>query len=382
MCKTILGRIRQDGFSFLALAQHFPALLRLQQVMQNPEYHAEGDVYCHTRMVCGALTGLSEWKNLTPEEQELLFLSAAFHDIGKETCTRQEDGKWVSPKHTLTGAKIFRQTAYREAERFGLTFAQREFVANAVRYHGLPVWFWKKQRPEADLLRAAECLPLRLLYLLSGADVRGRRTEHPDELSEYVEWFAEYAKELGVWEHPYPFANAYTKAHFFLQNDLWQGAKLYDNTEFDVFLLSGLPLAGKDTWIAKNGGDLPVISLDQIREDMGIPPAKDSGKIARAGLEQAKRFLARKQPFLWNATNIIYETRKKLIELFSGYGARVHILYLEVPYPELLSRNRTRARHIPENVLEEMIRKLEIPAPWEAYDVKYLIGGAETKLFI
>ena len=44
---------------------------------------------------------------------------------------------------------------------------------------------------------------------------------------------------------------------------------------------------------------------------------------------------------------------------------RVHILYLEAPYRELIARNRKRERHIPEQVLDEMIRKLEIPEPWE-----------------
>lgn len=63
------------------------------------------------------------------------------------------------------------------------------------------------------------------------------------------------------------------------------------------------------------------------------------------------------------------DTRQKLVRLWAGYGARVHIRYLEVPYLELLARNRKRERHIPEAVLEKMIGKLEIPAPWEAYEV-------------
>jgi len=379
MSESILHIIRRDNFSFSKLADRFPELCTLKQVPQNPLYHAEGDVYCHTEMVCEILRQEFEQKNFKPEtienpEWALLFLAAAFHDIGKKTCTRKENGNFVSPNHTAAGAKLFRAFAYREAPRFGLTFSQRELVANAIRYHGLPVWFWKKKRPEADLLKAAENVPLRFLYQLSHADVRGRRTKNPEEFTEYVEWFAEYAKELGIWETSYPFANPYTKARFFMRDDLWQGTELFDNTEFDVFLLSGLPLAGKDYWIEKNGGDIPVISLDQIREEMGIPPAKNSGKIAHIAMERAKGFLSKKQPFFWNATNIVRETRKKLITLFSDYGARVHILYLEVPYQELLARNRTRARHIPENILEEMINKLEIPAPWEACEVKYLTG--------
>lgn len=375
MNENILETIRRDDFSFPALARHFPELLSLKQIPQNKAYHAEGDVYRHTEMVCDALKNLPEWQDLPHGEQELLFLAAAFHDIGKKTCTRWEGKSLVSPKHTVAGAKQFRQMAYRQAGRFGLTFAQREWVANAIRFHGLPVWFWKKERPDAALIKAAESIPLRLLYLLSKADVLGRLTEGANELVGHVEWFAEYAKECAVWERPYSFANPYTKAQYFARDDLWQGSALYDDTEFDVFLLSGLPLAGKDTWIAEHGGNMPVISLDDIREEMKLAPAKDSARVARAGTERAKGYLSRKQPFVWNATNIVPETRMRLIRLFSGYRARVHILYLEAPYGELLARNHVRTRHIPEDVLEDMIRKLDVPAPWEAYEVRHMAHG-------
>ncbi len=376
MHENIPKTIRQDAFSFPALTRRYPELLSLRQVPQNPAYHAEGDVYRHTGMVCDALKNLPEWRDLCQKEQELLFLAAAFHDIGKKACTKQEDGNLVSPNHTLIGSKMFRSHVYREAERFGLTFSEREFVANAIRFHGLPVWFWKKARPEVDLFKAAEGIPARLLYLLSKADVLGRQMPAGKEngLLEQVEWFAEYAKEQNVWEGGYPFANSFTKSRFFRQDHLWQGAELYDSTSFDVVLLSGLPLAGKDHWVTEHGGDTPVISLDDIREEMGIPPAKDSTRIAHTGTFRAKALLACRQPFIWNATNIVRETRGRLIKLFADYGARVHILYLEVPYQTLLARNRTRARHIPEHVLEEMIEKLDVPAPWEAYGVKYLTG--------
>ena len=371
MGQQILEGIRSSNFSLEWLAGHYPELARLKNVPQNPEYHGEGDVYHHTEMVCEKLVRLSEWQNLGKEEQELLFLAATFHDIGKAACTKQEDGKWISPKHTIIGEKEFRRVAYREAERFGLTFHQRETVAKLIRYHGLPVWFWKKSRPEFDLLKAAESIPLRLLYLLSKADAQGRIVKEPGQMEENVELFAEYAKESGVWERSYAFANVYTKYQYFHREGLWQETELYDDTEFDVILMSGLPLAGKDSWIEKNSMGMPVISLDEIREQLGILPTKGSGRVVQSAMEQARTFLRRKEPFIWNATNIIQETRQKLTGLFAGYGARVHIQYLEVPYQELLARNRKRARYIPEYVLEEMIRKLELPTPWEAYEVNY-----------
>jgi len=370
MDQKILEEIRNSNFSFNRLTVHYPVLSVLKNIPQNPEYHAEGDVYRHTEMVCEKLVGFTEWQELGKEEQELLFLAAVFHDIGKTVCTKQEDGKWVSPKHTMIGEKEFRRITYRGSAQFGLTFRQRETVAKLIRYHGMPVWFWTKKRPEFDLLKAAESIPLRLLYLLSKADVQGRTTQEPGQMEEHVEWFADYAKELGIWENPYVFANPYTRYQYFHKEGLWHQAALYDDTEFDVLLMSGLPLAGKDSWIAKNGMGMPVISLDGIREQLGIPPTKGSGRVVQTAMEQARIYLRQKKPFIWNATNIIQETRQKLVSLFAGYGARVHILYLEVPYQELLARNRKRARYIPEHVLEEMIQKLEVPVPWEAYEVK------------
>lgn len=366
---NILAQIREDGFSLEKLAARCPELEELKGISQNPKYHGEGDVYRHTEMVCGELKGLPGWGELDPGAQGLLFLAAAFHDIGKRVCTRMEEGEWISPRHALVGEKIFRETVYRQEGRFGLTFGQRETVAGLIRYHGLPVWFWSKERPELELAKAAERISLEHLYLLSMADVLGRQSSDIRRLAGQVEFFQEYARETGLCEGPWKFAGPYTKYQYFHRENLRKEAELYDDTEFDVLLMSGLPLSGKDTWIQCNGMGRPVISLDDLREKMGIAPGKDSGKVAHRALEQARSCLRNKEAFIWNATNITVETRQRLVRLFAGYGARVHIRYLEVPYEELLARNRKRARHIPEAVLEQMIGKLEIPAPWEAYEV-------------
>lgn len=309
MRQEILKEIRSCKFSFQELSGKYPELNVMKNIPQNPAYHGEGDVYRHTEMVCERLLSLPEWKELGKQEQELLFLAAAFHDMGKIHCTKQEDGNWVSPKHTIIGEKKFRWQTYRNAEQFGLTFSQRETAAKLIRYHGLPVWFWTKKRIEFYLFQAAESIPLRLLYLLSKADVQGRVAKDIGKLEEQVELFADYAKELGIWEQPYGFANPYTKFQYFHREGLWHQAVLCDDTEFEVLLLSGLPLAGKDSWIAQQGMDLPVVSLDAIRQQMGISPAKNSGKVVQAATEQARGYLRRKQPFIWNATNIIQETR-------------------------------------------------------------------------
>lgn len=120
----------------------------------------------------------------------------------------------------------------------------------------------------------------------------------------------------------------------------------------------GLPLAGKDTYIKENLNYMNVVSLDDIREEFNVSPMDNSSKIVMIAKDRAKEYLRLKQPFIWNATNIISDTRKKLCNLFSSYGARVKFIYIEAPYNELISRNKIRDRSIPLKVLNNMIHNL------------------------
>src|SRR5215475_7736168 len=72
----------------------FAWLRALADVPQQPDYHAEGDVLTHTRMVGEALVALEEWRSPEPVERDTLFAAALLHDVGKATCTRIElDGQ-------------------------------------------------------------------------------------------------------------------------------------------------------------------------------------------------------------------------------------------------------------------------------------------------
>ena len=61
--------------------------------------------------------------------------------------------------------------------------------------------------------------------------------------------------------------------------------------------------------------------------------------------------------------------------MFADYGARVHLIYLEVPYTQLLSQNRNREYSVPNDVIHRMINKLEIPDYSEAHTVDFVVGN-------
>lgn len=361
------------AFHFETDVQLFPELLALRGVMQNPRWHGEGDVFVHTGMVCTALCGLEEWQRLTEDDRETLYLAALFHDIGKKICTKEEDGILVSPNHAIKGATIFRELFYRKyAAEFAISFEKREKIAALIRYHGLPLLFMEKRSVDRYLIEARETAPFPLLYLLAKADLLGRICRDQQDKLAVIDYFREYAKELGCYERPVEFCSDYSRFQFFRKDQMWHGSEIYDDTRFVVYVMAGLPLAGKDTYIESQFPDLPVISLDQIRQERGIDPAAGSGEVVNIAKERAKEFLRKEQSFVWNATNTVADTRHKVYRLCEAYGAGVVLVYLEVPYLELLKRNRERERKIPLSVLDHLIRKMEVPKSYEAYRVEFI----------
>jgi len=141
-------------------------------------------------------------------------------------------------------------------------------------------------------------------------------------------------------------------------------------------MLSALPGSGKDYYIQKNYGDWPIVSLDDLRRKYKASPTdqKMTGRIVQEAKETARKHLRAKQPFVWNATNLSSSMRKSLIDLFADYGARVKIIYLEVPYRKLVEQNQNREFPIPQKVLDKMISKWEVPQLWEAHSIEYFIG--------
>lgn len=71
--------------------------------------------------------------------------------------------------------------------------------------------------------------------------------------------------------------------------------------------------------------------------------------------------------------------RSRWISLFTDYKAKVKIIYIEVPYKTLLKQNADRAYQVPENVIEKLIQKLEIPDVREAHEIEYIIDNKKNQ---
>ncbi len=150
----------------------------------------------------------------------------------------------------------------------------------------------------------------------------------------------------------------------------------FEEPAFEVILMSGLPGSGKDTFIKNNYRDWPVISLDDMRTKRGISPTDKTGngQIIQEAKELARAYLRKQKPFIWNATNTTSQMRMQLIDLFNSYKAKVNIIYVEVFYQHLHRQNKNRDAIVPVAVLDRLTHKLEVPAVWEAHEVRYCLS--------
>ena len=139
--------------------------------------------------------------------------------------------------------------------------------------------------------------------------------------------------------------------------------------------MSGLPGAGKDTWIAQHLAELPRISLDAIREETGAPPTGGQGTVVQAAREKARAFLRAGENFVWNATNVSREIRKQVVDLMAAYDARVRLVYVEASHDAFLEQNRNRSSAVPGSAIERIMDRWEVPDPTEAQDVECWIDG-------
>jgi len=353
-----------------ALEAEFDWLRSLADCPQNPDYHAEGDVLTHTKLVCEALVALPRWRALPPTQRSVLFAAALLHDVAKPASTQIEaDGTITSKGHVLQGSKMTQQILW----DLRVPFLEREAIVALVRYGSLPLWFWDKPNPEKAVIKASQIIRCDLLSLLAEADVRGRYCNDQAHLLERIEFFREFAQENHCFDQPRSFPSPHSRFIYFHKEHRSPDYQAYDDTCFQVLLMSGLPGVGKDTWIQHNFPDLPVISLDKLRQKMGIEPSDKQGAVVNAAKAIAKNYMRGGQSFVWNATNLSQQLRGKLISLFANYQGKIRIVYLESPWEELLQRNHNRTNRLPEKVLYRMRHRLEVPNITEAHQVDWLI---------
>ena len=182
------------------LDQLFPELKALIGVPQEAEWHPEGDVWIHTRLVADRARELID--DLPYAKQITVMLAALAHDFGKPATTAFVDGRIRSREHEEAGVEPTISFLDRLNIHTLEGYDVRGQVVALVRDHLKPGEFFKK-RSEVSVgafRRLARKCDLNLLYRVAKADSLGRNAEWvPREKwydAEAQEWFIERVREL------------------------------------------------------------------------------------------------------------------------------------------------------------------------------------------
>lgn len=343
---------------------------------QDREWHAEGDVWTHTKLVARALCSLEEWIRFTREEQLILLFAVLFHDSGKPATTQIDEasGHTISPNHSKTGMLLARRVLLELETPMEI----RERIAMLARFHGRPQHLLSKPSPELEVIKLSWLLSNRLLYWLALADTRGRVTAEMSRSEENLALWRLVSEEQCCWEAPYPFTNDSARFLFYRDQLTDLSYTPYEKFTCTMTIACGLPAAGKDTWVAEQAGERPVVSLDSLREEMEIDPEENQGVVAQAAREHCKVHLRAGTDFILNATNITRQVRKRWADLATDYRARVEMVYLDASLPQVLNRNRKREQPVPEKIMRRLAEKLEPPTLTECHRLTVVSQAGTT----
>ncbi len=354
-----------------------PGLSLLEATPQDPYYHAEGNVWIHTRMVIAALMDGADYIDASPDERFVLFYAALLHDIAKPATTviDADSGRIGQPGHSKRGAIDARIFCWHA----GVPFALREELCRIITVHQLPFFALagNKNGQTAEFLvrKLSHELDLRLLAAVAQADMEGRSFEKKSDCLVDIELFRELARDEQCYGHPKRFADRHTQVAYFRGAGIAPDFVHHQNPGSTVTMMCGLPASGKNHWVAQHRPHLPVVSIDDAREQLGLRHGANEGAAAHRAIDFAKEMLRTKAPFVWNTTHLSAQMRKKTLDLLFAYDAQVEMVYLEQPAPVIFKRNTKRDTSLSNKAIERMLFKWEVPLPTEAHFVQYLSEG-------
>ena len=338
---------------------NFPYEKSMRDCIQDSVYHAEGDVWTHTKMVANCV-----------DKTETQLLTALYHDVHKPLTRTEinvdERVKVSHPNHSRLGAMEAWYDMWRHG---GIDLQTRLSVYWMCRWHQKVFHMWSQTDMLKNALMYASVSDWSNLIKFAQADNMGRICPNQQEAIDSLELLTEWLEENNInnWEW-----DEYSRLSYFEKVDRSPFYKDQKTTGSYVILLSGLPGSGKDTYCNDILNGVPVISLDNIRKSMKVSWNDDQGKVIQYAKECAREYLRKKHPFIWNSTNITKHIRQQIIGLFRQYDAYVDIRSFDINMAELLKQNRNRENMVPENVILNLSKKWEPPSLLEAHRLEWI----------
>ncbi|MEL6252652.1 MAG: HD domain-containing protein [Bacteroidota bacterium] len=345
---------------------------QMKRTMQNPSYHAEGDVYTHTLMVLENVLKLDESWGLTENEREILYWTALLHDIGKPKTTKWENGRYHSHGHEAAGVPIARNILLQRQE---LSTEQRTTILNLIRWHSIPLRFGIRKSPVSEYIPIAIQVDLRLLGIFAYCDLTGRICKNQQQVWDLTGNFKErilpeVISRIGTFAS---LQETYREADLLHKNSLWQASQFSESRLLEKLLSESVMPTDK-----KRKNNTCIIPIGASASSMQ--------NFLDARFHQAVRLQVEKEDslHLHNAISkqfdpekvLLFEgdftgesLRRELIDILRMEQMEVKILYFEEQLEDLLSGITDPISY--REIRRKYARQGQIH-PWEAHEIEFI----------
>lgn len=132
-------------------------------------------------------------------------------------------------------------------------------------------------------------------------------------------------------------------------------------------MLIGLPGSGKSTWCKETHKDLPVVSRDIIRAELGYTKSVDDKaaldfkkeqEVTSKEKEKMKQYVDKRQDFIMDDTNLKSKYRKQSISWLKSIGCKVVGVWFDTPLDVCIKR---RENQIDSDVMKRISSTMTLP---------------------